>query len=111
MWISLGYVTVTNSGTLELATQNVANPPARIAAHSILFQQYPSNTGKIYICQKNADVSTGTGVLAVLSIPTTNLLPSVAVTVTYAPNGFNVADFYVDADVSGDKCLVSYVQA
>lgn len=112
MWISLGYVTVPAGGTPIRSTANESNPPARIAAHSIFFQQKSSNSGKVYICSSaTANRTTGEDVLAVLSIPTTNLLPSASVTVTYAPNGFNVADFWVDVDVDGDAVLVSYVQA
>lgn len=112
IWKSQGIVVVAVSGTPVRATSNQAVPPTRYAAHSILFQQVAGNTGKIYICDsETANISTGVGVLAVLPIGTTNFLPSASATVTYAPNAFDLAQYWIDVDVDGEGCLVSSIRA
>ena len=112
MWWSLGYVEVTTSGSPVRATVNAPDPAELLPSHSVLFQQVSGNTGKVYVCSgSSADKDTGEGVVAVLATPSTNVLPSAAVTITNALNAINVADFWLDADTSGDKVLVSYVQA
>jgi len=112
MWRSLGYVEVPTSGTPVKVTVNRADPDARVPTHAILFQQKAGNTGKIYVLQSADSVfSTGVGLLAVLAIPTTNMLPSASGTITYAPSGLNANDFWVDADVNGEEVLVSVIEA
>lgn len=112
MWRSLGKVAVATPGTLVRATNNESSPTTRYPAHAMLFQQVAGNTGKIYICDRqNAVASTGVGVLATLAIPTVNVLPSASCTVTYAPAAFNAIDFWIDAEVGGEGCQVSAIQA
>ncbi len=112
MWRSLGKVIVTTAGTPVRATLNETVPTERYGAHAMLFQQVPGNTGKLYIMDRQTgNASTGAGVLAVLAIPTVNLLPSASATITYAAAGFNAADFWIDAEVSGQGCQVSAIQA
>lgn len=112
MWRSLGKVIVTTGGTPVRATNNENDPTARYGAHAMLFQQVPGNTGKIYIMDRSTgNRSSGAGVLAVLAIPTTNLLPSASATITYAPAGFNAVDFWIDAENNGEGCQVSAIQA
>ena len=112
VWTSQGIVTVSVAGTPVRATNNQSSPPSRFAAHSIFFQQVASNTGKIYICDSaTANKSTGVGVLAVLAAPTSSFIPSASGTVTYAPNAFNLAEYWIDADVGGEGCLVSSIRA
>ncbi len=111
-WQSQGIVTVASAGTPVVATQNQSPTTTRCAAHSILFQQVSGNTGKIYICDRASAVkATGVGVLAVLSIPTTNFLPSASATVTYSPSAFDLSNYYIDADVSNEGCLISIIRA
>lgn len=110
MWRSLGRVLVPAAGVPVRATINEVDPTLRWPAHSILFQQVPGNTGRIYIGQVGMNVVTGAGVLAVLAIPTANILPSSSATITMAVSGFNLADFWIDVSVGGEACQVSGVR-
>lgn len=112
MWRPLGKVTVPAAGTPVRATVNQPDPNLRFPCQSMLFQQVAGNTGKIYICSSvTANKTTLEGVLAVLAIPTTNVLPSASATVPSAPAALNAGDFYVDVDVNGEACLVSAIRA
>jgi len=112
MWRSLGKVTVTTAGTLVRATNNETSSTARFPCQSLLFEQWPGNTGKIYICDRqNAVAATGVGVLAVLAPPTATGYPSCGVGVPTAPVPFNAVDFWIDAEVDGEGVLVSAVRA
>lgn len=111
-WRSSGYVTVPTAGTPVRASDNQPQAEAFCPSHALLFQQVSGNTGKIYILDRaNPNMTTGMGILAVLAIPTTNFLPSASATITYAPQGFNLAEYWIDVDVSGEKCLVSIIRA
>lgn len=112
MWRSLGKVVVLNSGTLVRATNNEISPNDRVPCQSLLFEQWPGNTGKIYICDRQAaNKATGVGVLAVLAPPTSTGFPSAGIGVPTAPAALNAADFWLDAEISGEGALVSVVKA
>lgn len=89
----------------------------RIATHGIMFEVWPTNTGLIYIGLSNMDKTTGVGVLAILGLPSFDsngkvvFLPTFSMALTINPNGLNAADFFIDADVSGDAVLVTALQA
>jgi hypothetical protein len=112
MWRSLGKVTVTTPGILSRATKNEADPTARVACQTVMFQQWPGNTGKIYICDRSTAVaSTGVGVIAILPIPSTSNFPATGGGIATAPDPLNATDFYIDAEVAGEGVLVSYMRA
>jgi|WetSurMetagenome_2_1015567.scaffolds.fasta_scaffold02468_2 hypothetical protein len=112
MWRSLGKVTVTTSGTPVRATLNETTPSDRVGCQSILFEQIPGNTGRIYICDRqNANIITLVGVVAILAKPTSSAFPSAGCGVPSAPAALNAADFYIDAEISGEGVLVSVVKA
>ena len=109
--VSFGKITVTSAGTLVRVTVNETDPAAAILAHSCLFEQIPGNTGKIYVFERSTgSASTYVGCVAVLAIPTVNVLPSYSVSVLPVPAGISMNDFYIDAQVNGEGCLVSYLQ-
>lgn len=111
MIASLGYVTVTTAGTPVRATANAADPTARIGAQAILVQGLPANTGLIYVGLVGMNKSTGVGVLGIIGAVTSPAGPgSWGGAMPNAFTGFNVADLYLDATVSGDKALVTYTQ-
>lgn len=111
-WVSLGKITITSAGTPVQLTVNQPDPAALLAVHSILIQVWPVNAGKIYILSSpTANVATGEGVLAVLPVPTTNIIPSASATVTYAPAAINAAGYWIDAESNGDGVIASYIQA
>ena len=105
-----GYITVTAAGTPE-AVATTHTP-----CQSIVFQQHEDNTGMLYVCNSaTANKTTGVGVL--LKIPAPTIVDQVAVVLPYgsvsipsAPAAMNLLGYWVDADVSDDKCLVSYVK-
>ena len=110
-WRSYGAVTVVTAGTPVRATANESDPAARVAAGSILFQQVSTNVGKIFILDRQTgNRTTLTGVNAVLAIPTTNILQSASAGVPGAASAFNLADYWIDADNNGERCLVSIVR-
>jgi hypothetical protein len=112
MWRSLGKVTVAAPGTLVRCTNNELNPGERVPCQSLLFEQWPGNTGKIYICDRQtASAATGAGILAILAPPTANGYASAGVGIPTAPTPFNAAEFWVDAEVAGEGVLVSIVRA
>lgn len=110
---SLGRVTVTTAGTPKRATNGESDPSARYPAHAVLFQRdLNTETGNVYIMDReDGDPSTGVGVVAILAIPTENILPSFSATITYAPAGLNLADLWIDSDVNGEGCQVSAMRA
>lgn len=108
---SLGFVTVTTAGTPVRCTINESDPTARVAAHSYLVEAKSTNTGAIYIGSASMNKSTGAGVYAVLPPPTLNIYPSFSSNIVEAAAGFNMNEVYLDADVNGEKALVSFVLA
>jgi len=101
---SLGKITVTTGGTPVRVTAN------HIGVNSIAFQQLAAQTGKIFIGTATLNKGTLVGVLAVLAVPTANILPSASFTIVNAPAGLDARDFWVDADVNGEGVLVSYTE-
>ena len=111
-WRSLGKVTVVAAGTPARLTANQSDPTARLSVHSILIQAWPVNAGIIYILDRlDADVASGVGVLAMLAVPATNIIPSASATVTYAPAAINAASYWIDAATSGDGVIASVIEA
>ena len=108
-WHSLGNVTVTTAGTPVRITINESSSTARLQCHAIMVEQIPGNSGRIIIGLSNLNSTTYVGALAILAIPTTNTLPSCNVGIGDAPNAFNAADYFIDATVSGEGALVSYL--
>ncbi len=118
MIADLGYVTVVTPGTPVQATINIATGSPQMPftrgfypVHGVLFQAYSSgagsNVGRIYILRSGGDKSTGVGLLAVLGIPSGPSIPSASFTITAAVADLDVAAFFIDADVSMDRCLIS----
>ena len=104
----LGYVKVAAAGTPVQVTSGLAQPSNRIAGQTLMVQAIPGNSGKIFLGFANMVKATGVGVLAVLPIPTLNILPSTQISLPMLPAGLNIADFYLDADVNGEGAIVSY---
>lgn len=107
---ALGKVTVVTAGTPVEVTINQTTPSARYAAHSFMVEALPANTGKIYVGFVGLNKGTLANVLAIIPVPTVNLIPSFSSTIAYAPGGFNLADIYIDADVNGEGALVSAIR-
>lgn len=104
---SLGRITVPTPGTAVQCTINQSSPQARIPCHAIMLQALPGNIGKVYIGLVGLNRNTGAQQLAYLAIPTSNTIPAYSATISYAPGGLNIADFYIDADIANDGVLVT----
>jgi len=109
---SLARVTVVTAGSPIQITVNETVPAANVPAHSILFERDdPNDTGLIYIGRSvNMVRATLVDVIAILPAPSSGVLPSITITLTPGQNSLNAADFFIDADVSGDTILASYLE-
>ena len=106
---SLGKVTVTTPGTPVRVTINTGNPTQNRTCHALMVEQWPGNTGKIWVGTAQMDVSTGEGVYAVLAIPTTNFIPTFSVANTIVLGGLIPNQIWLDADVGGEWAIVTIV--
>ena len=109
---SLARVTVAAAGSPIQITVNETTPADRVPAHSILFERDdPNDTGLIYIGRSvNMVRATLVDVIAILPAPSSGVLPSITITLTPGMNSLNAADFFIDADVSGDSILASFLE-
>jgi hypothetical protein len=84
------------------------NPPS---CHAVIIEALPGNTGKIYIGLQGLNRASLAQVLAILPLPTANLLPTFSIALTVAGNAINVGAFWIDADISGEGVLLSALVA
>lgn len=112
---SAGKVAVVAAGTpVQVPVPStVAGPgaPGLSTVHAFLISALAGNAGKVYIGLAGMNKSTLVGVLVVLPVPTTNLIPTFAVSLTQAANALSLSDLWIDADTNGDGVLVSGVVA
>jgi len=103
----LGRVLVAVPGVLaQVVVPPYVNPPT---VHAILIEALPSNTGRVYVGVQGLVRATLANCLAVLPIPTANMIPTFSITVTEAANGVALSSFYFDADVGGEGVMVSAI--
>lgn len=109
-FVALGKLTLTAAGTPQRLTVPLEkmNPPS---CHAVFIEVLPTNTAKIYVGLAGLAKATLVQVLAILPVPTVNLLPTFTIAVTVAGNAINVGDLWIDADVSGEGVLVSALVA
>jgi hypothetical protein len=111
--VALGPVTTVTAGTpVQVSPALVAlfpDPKTDVNhnVHAVVFAAVPSNTGKVYIGTKGMNKGTLVGVLMVLMVPTTNLLPTFSISLTLGANAVSLDDLYIDSDTSGQGALVS----
>ena len=108
---SLGRITITTGGTPHRCTENETTPTKHYPCQSLLFEQWPGNTGKIYVGTESMVKATGVGVIAILAIPTDNVLPSFSASIPSAPAALNAVNYWVDAEVDGEFVLVLAIRA
>lgn len=75
-------------------------------AHGVQLQGYFSNTGKIWIGDRDMNKATGNGVGHLLAPPSTNFYPSWSAALTIAPNALTLADIYISVDTAADTVLL-----
>lgn len=102
---SFGWKTVATAGTPLQVTAT------RTPAHTVFIQQVAGNTGVMHIgTSASMDPATGIDMVASLVIPSAAALPSWSAAVSQAANGMDLTELWIDAGVSGDKVLISYVE-
>lgn len=112
MLAPLGPVVVPTPGTpVQAISQLSPVPPSppHVSIHGVMFQVLATNTGVVYIGQKGMNKTTLAGVLAYLPIPTANSAPTFSIALTIAPNGLALEQFWIDAAVANEGCLVTYL--
>lgn len=103
MAIALGKFTTTAGTPLQVH-------PTSLVAHAVFIQAASSNTGKVYVMDRNGDKSTGVGVVAVIPVPTTNSIPAYVETMTGSQNALDMLNYWFDVENSGEGVQVSYLQ-
>jgi hypothetical protein len=81
--------------------------PGFVNVHAFIIQALWTNAGKIYIGTVGLVGSSMTNLLAVLPVPTANLIPTFSVAMTLSPNSLSLADIWIDADNAGEGVLIS----
>lgn len=113
--VGCGTTLVPNPGTpvQVRVPPEIAGPgnPGLSTVHAFLVQAVPGNTGRTYVGTAGLNKSTLAHVLAVLPIPTANLIPTFSTSVTAAANALSLSDLWIDADIGGEGVLVSAVVA
>lgn len=108
MLIAAGPLNVATPGTKvavsSLALLNEAGVPIQ-KCHGIAFQAKPLNSGTVTIYQRQADGSYTQ--VWVLGIPTTTILPSFSMALTWSANAVGLTDLYLDAENATNGALVS----
>jgi hypothetical protein len=108
--LSLGATRVPTPGT-PVALVLPADFRDQPKCHAFLIQALPTNTGKVYIGGATLNKSTYVGVHSILPVPTTNLLPTLSVSVAQASNGLTLDTLRFDADIATDGVLISVLVA
>lgn len=106
-----GVMRVAAPGTLVRLTTPQPNPAQHFGIHALMVQVVPGNLGKIYVGKIGMDKATLSKVWAILMPPAQSFLPTFSVSVTIAPNGLAMEDFYMDADNPGEGALVTFLQS
>lgn len=113
---SLGKVTVTTAGTPVRVTSTQTSPSAKVSVHTVFLQALSGNTGRVFVGNgQNMNKTTLAGVVGMIPAPSasaaTGSLPFFEATINPAANGFNLADLWLDAEVSTDGVLVAGSEA
>lgn len=78
--------------------------------HAVIVQGWPTNGGNLYVGDRQTmNKTTGVGVLYVIPAPTATSYPSWSSAVTHGANAVPLSKLWLDADVSGDKALISVI--
>jgi hypothetical protein len=88
-------------------TVNTGDPAQNRVCHGLMVEQWPGNSGIIYVGTETMDRTTGAGVYAMLAIPTDNFLPTFSVANTIVLGGLIPNQIWLDADVGGEGALVT----
>jgi len=109
MLASLGKITVASAGTPVRLTSVLAIPGNHVPAQGVVIQALSGNTGKIFIGLSTMNKTTLAGVLFILAVPTTNIIPSFSVS-QLSTAGVGVEDLWIDADNTAEGVTAAYVQ-
>lgn len=107
--VALGNVTISgNNGVKRLidAFPDLLNFPIT-GVNSVLFQTHDSNTGKIYIGDASLNISSDTGIIAVIPAPTSSFIPWMTLDIGAATNAVPLTQLAVGAALDGNKIRIS----
>lgn len=101
-FIPLGKIIVPTPGTPVRLTVSVPT-----SCRSLMIEAWPTNTGKIWVGYYGTmDKSTGVDLLAIIAIPTVNIIGSFSATLPTEYNAFELSDLAIDADIANDGVIV-----
>jgi hypothetical protein len=106
--------------SLGAFTVPVAGVPVRITlpadqiktVHAFSIQALHTNTGKVFVGDRQAMVkATFVGVLAVIPIPTANLIGSFTSAIANGANAIPIDNLWLDVDTNGEGVLMSILES
>jgi len=99
----------TTIGVPKRLTFNQSDPTLRYPCHAFIVEALPTNGGKVYVMRGNNAFVVGTyaNVAAVIAIPTVNIIPSFQAGFSASANPFNLADYYIDVELSNEGVIVT----
>ena len=109
----LGNITSASIVNGTRATNNETTPAARYACQALQFQALSTNTGSVYICDRQTPTLT-LHVLAEIPAPSAGppaTRPAWTIGNPTAPNPFNAADFWVLPEVADEGVRVTVVKS
>lgn len=107
----LGVINVPTPGTPVRISTLLPSLTEPFQVHAVLIQVRKANTGRTYVGNATMNRTTEDGVLATLAIPTDNSIPAFSAALTPAPNGINLTEIWIDADVANEGVKVSVLIA
>lgn len=100
-------------------TVPVAGTPVRIVpptdqpktCHAFSIQALPTNTGKVFVGDRaTMNKTTMVGVLAIIPIPTANLLGSFTSALAMGANAIPIDNLWLDVDTGGEGVIMSILE-
>lgn len=108
MYIAAGELNVASPGTkvaVSSLPKLIENDIPIKRVHGILFQAKRLNSGWVGVYQRNEGGSYTP--VNILGVPTTTILPSFSMALTWSPNAIQITDLYLDAEVATNGALVT----
>ena len=100
-------------------TVPVAGTPVRITlpadqaktCHAFSIQALPTNTGKVFVGDRaTMNKTTFVGILAIIPIPTVNLLGSFTSALAAGANAIPIDNLWLDVDTGGEGVIMSILE-
>lgn len=108
--IALGLITIT-AGTQQSLTVNTTYPTNPLRVHSYLIEAWGATVGDAYIGHLGMNTSTGVGVIGRIPKSTATQYNYFTETCAVIHEAFDLSTLYLDGGSSGDKYLISAIEA